>query len=112
MSLEIRKEFTGMLQAAIDKFEDLLILAEALNPIVIKGYDSSQGDNSFFFWGCACQITCTDMPQLKTLAESFDILWADDDSGCMAYTNGLDINDFKTYRVNSNLELMPESLEL
>jgi hypothetical protein len=25
----------------------------------------------------------------------------------MAYTNGLDIDDFKTYRVNGNLELMP-----
>lgn len=108
MMLEIRKEFIGMLQAAINKFEELINLLNGLNPVIVKGYDSSQGNDSFFFWGCACQITCDNMQQLKELAESLDILWATDDSGCMAYTNGLTIEDFKTYRVNGDLELLPE----
>lgn len=112
MLLEVRKEFTGMLQAAINKFEEVIVSIEDLNPIVVKGYDPSQGEDSFFFWGCACQITCSNMQQLKESAEAFDILWAIDDSGCMAYTKGLTIEDFKTYRVNGDLELMPEEPEL
>jgi len=48
---EIRKEFTGMLQAAIDKFEELIVLSAQLNPVILKGYDSSQGEESFFFLG-------------------------------------------------------------
>ena len=109
MTFEIRKEFTGMLQAAIDKFEELIGLSSQLNPVILKGYDPSQGEESFFFWGCACQITCDDMQQLKDLAESLDILWAIDDSGCMAYTKGLTIEDFKTYRVNGDLELKTDN---
>jgi len=111
MSSEIRREFTGMLPAAIDKFEELITLAKDLNPIVVKGYDASQGEDSFFFWGCACQVTCSNMSKLKALAESLDILWATDDLGCMAYTKGLTIEDFKTYRVSGDLELMPEEPE-
>jgi len=49
------------------------------------------------------------MQQLKDLAESLDILWAIDDSGCMAYTKGLTIEDFKTYMVSGDLELMPDN---
>jgi hypothetical protein len=104
--LNVRKEFTGMLQASINKFEELLTLVESLNPIIIKGYDPNQGPDSFFYWGCACQITCDDMSELKDQAESLEILWANDDSGCMAYTNNLTIEDFQTYRVNGDLELM------
>jgi len=51
------------------------------------------------------------MSKLKALAESLDILWATDDLGCMAYTKGLTIEDFKTYRVSGDLELMPEEPE-
>ena len=47
------------------------------------------------------------MTLLKNKAEELGITWLSDD-GYMAYTNGLDIDDFKTYRVNGNLELMPE----
>jgi len=104
----IRFEFNGMLPAAINKFEELLLLVADLNPQIIKGYDSTAGKDSYFYWGCACQITCSNMSSLKDFAESLDILWADDDSGEMAFTNGLDITDFKTYRVNGNLELTPE----
>jgi hypothetical protein len=47
------------------------------------------------------------MEALKTEAEDLLILWLSDD-GDMAYTNGLSIDDFQTYRVNGNLELTPE----
>ena len=108
--MEIRKEFTGMLPAVIGKFEDLLALpgVAALNPVVVKGYDHTAGQDSFSFWGAACRITVApdDMADLRASAESLGITWLTDD-GDMAYTNGLDIDDFKTYRVNGNLELTP-----
>jgi len=104
----IRQEFTGMLPAAIDKFESLLTQATAkeLNPVVTKGYDSTAAKNSYFYWGCACSIQCDDALQLEIDAENLGIKCLGD--GDFAYTNGLDIDDFKTYRVNGNLELMPE----
>ena len=106
------KEFTGMLPAAILKFEELLVAAELeeLSPIVEKGYDSTAGQESFFAWGCACRITASDMEALQTAAEDMGITWLADD-GSMAYTGGRTIEDFKTYRVNGNLELMPEEEE-
>ena len=106
--MSIRTEFTGMLPAAISKFEELITNINNLNPKIIKGYDSSTGQDSYFYWGCACQITCDDMEELKNQAENLDILWAIDNSGSIAYTNNLTIDDFKTYRVNGNLELPPD----
>lgn len=118
----IRSEFTGMLPGAIEKYEELLAIPEvaALDPVVVKGYDASAGKNSFFYWGAACRISCSDMAQLKNItslglggtlpapvAKSLGIVWLSDD-GDMAYTGGLSIDDFKTFRVNGNLELMPE----
>lgn len=103
----IRTEFTGMLPGSIAKFETLMTNAAALNPAVTKGYDSTAGEDSFFSWGAACRITADDMPALKTAAELLGITWLSDD-GDMSYTNGLTINDFKMYRVNGDLELMPE----
>jgi hypothetical protein len=102
----IRKELTGMLPAAIEKFEELLTVAEELSPHVTKGYDSSMEQDSFFAWGCACQIAASDMTALQAFAKALGITWLDDD-GSMAYTGGQTINDFKTFRVNGNLELMP-----
>ena len=55
----------------------------------------------------ACRITANDMVALKTKAEALGITWLSDD-GDMAYTNGLTINDFKTFRVNRDLILTPE----
>jgi len=107
--MTIRTKFNGMLPAAVEKFEELLEAASNLDPQVIKGYDSTTGKDSYFYWGCACQITCSDMSALKDLAESLGILWAEDDSGQMAYTNNLDISDFQTYRVNGQLELTEET---
>ena len=104
----IRQEFTGMLPAAIDKFEALLTqaIAKGLNPVVAKGYDVTQGKDSYFSWGCACSIQCDDALQLEIDAENLGIECLG--NGDFAYTNGLYIDDFKTYRVNGNLELMPE----
>lgn len=103
----IKKEFTGMLPAAIGKFQKLLATASNLSPVVEKGYDSDAGQDSFFAWGCACRIAANDMVALETKAEAIGIAWLSDD-GDMAYTNGLTINDFKTFRVNGNLELTLE----
>lgn len=106
--MNVRLEFNGMLPVAISKFEELLETVKDLNPKIIKGYDSTAGKDSYFYWGCACQITCSDMNVLKDFAESLDILWAEDNSGQMAFTNNLDITDFQTYRVNGQLELTEE----
>jgi len=104
-----RKEFTGMLPGAITKFEALLAEVAALNPVIVKGYDVTQGKDSFYYWGVACRITVApdDMDELQAEAEALGITWLSD-NGDMAYTNGLTIEDFKTYRVNADLELTPE----
>ena len=107
--MRIRHEFTGMLPAAIEKFEKLLVDVDVakLSPIVAKGYDSWAGLNSFFYWGAACQIQCAQMSQLKKKAKALGITWLSND-GDMAYISGLTILDFQTYRVNGALELTPE----
>ena len=107
--MTIRQEFTGMLHGAIQKFEELLAAAAELNPVVVKGYDVTQGKDSFFYWGAACRITVApdDMDELQSEAKALGITWLSD-TGDMAFTNGLTIEDFKTYRVNGDLELTPE----
>jgi len=107
--MTIRQEFTGMLHGAIQRFEGLLAAVAELNPVVAKGYDVTQGKDSFFYWGAACRITVApdDMDELQSEAEALGITWLSD-TGDMAYTNGLTIDDFKTYRVNGDLELTPE----
>ena len=107
--MTIRKEFTGMLPGAIQKFEELLAAVDGLNPVIVKGYDVTQGKDSFFYWGVACRITVApdDQDELQAEAEALGITWLSD-NGDMAYTNGLTIEDFKTYRVNGDLELTPE----
>jgi len=106
--MTIRKEFTGMLPGAIQKFEELLVAVAELNPVIAKGYDCTTGKDSFYYWGVACRITVApdDMDDLEAAAEELGITWLGD--GDMAYTNGLTIEDFKTYRVNADLELTPE----
>jgi len=103
----IRTELTGMLPATIRKIEELLDVSIPLNPQVVKGYDSTAGKDSYYYWGAACRIQCADMAALKASAEALGFLWLSDD-GDMAYTNGLTIEDFQTFRVNGNLELTPE----
>jgi hypothetical protein len=91
------------------KFEALLAEVAALNPVIVKGYDVTQGKDSFYYWGVACQITVApdDMDELQSEAEALGITWLSD-NGDMAFTNGLTIEDFKTYRVNGDVELTPE----
>ena len=98
-----------MLPGAISKFEELLAEVAALNPVIVKGYDVTQGKDSFYYWGVACQITVApdDMDELQSEAEALGITWLSD-NGDMAFTNGLTIEDFKTYRVNGDVELTPE----
>jgi len=103
--MTIRAEFTGMLPAAIEKFEQLL--SSFAGAAVVKGYNSAAGPDSFFYWGAACRMEAGNMAALKSAAQAIGITWLSDD-GDMAYTNGLTIDDFKTYRVSGNLELMPE----
>lgn len=102
----MRKELTGMLPGAIEIFETLLDASQDLDCVVRKGYDCEAGQGSLFYWGCAVQVTCPDMMSLRSRAESLGITWLDDD-GSMAYTKGLAIKDFKTFRVNGNLEVTP-----
>ena len=107
----IRKEFTGMLPAAIEIFNQLIEKANGLNPHVLRGYDCQAGKESFFYWGAAAQITCENMKKLRSAAEKLGVVWLDDD-GSMACAGGLTIEDFKTYRVNGALQLMPEKEEV
>ena len=103
--MRVRKMFDGMLPAAIRKFEELLKAAEkaGLRPVVEKGYDATAGKDSYFYWGCACRITCDDMAQLKTLATGMGITWLNN-NGDMAYTNKRKLTDFKAFKVNGELE--------
>ena len=105
--MRVRTAFTGMLPAAIERFEALLTAVAALAPVIISGYNVAAENDSFAHWGAACRIQCADMAALKTAAEELGIVWLSDD-GDMAYTARLTIDDFRTFRVNGNLELMPE----
>lgn len=103
----VRQEFTGMLPGAIAKFEELLEQVAPLEPQILAGYESNGSADNFAYWGVGCRIQCSDMAALKTAAEALCILWLSD-AGDMAYTDGLSIDDFQTFRVNGNLELVPE----
>ena len=100
-----RNMLDGMLPGAIRKFRQLLRAAKkaGLHPVVEKGYDATTGKDSFFYWGCACRITCDDMTKLKTLAMGMGITWLND-NGDMAYTNKRKLTDFKAFKVNGELE--------
>lgn len=107
----IRTELTGMLPGAIRRFEELLITTADLDPQVVKGYDSTAGKDNFAYWGVACRIQCTDMAVLKASAGKLGFLWLSDE-GDLAYTDGLSIDDFQTFRVNGDLELTSEKEEV
>jgi len=143
----IRREFTGMLPGAIEKFEKLLEKMAAIEtaaivkpiipegcevcplqrahseemksaasdpvPRILKGYGTSEGKNSYFSWGVACRMKHADMKALRSEAEALGITWLTDD-GDMAYTGGLLISDFKTFRVGGALKLTAatETLQL
>ena len=106
----IRRELAGMLPAVIEKVEELLASASALNPVVVSGYDATRDEDSLAHWGVACRITSDKPAALKTKATALGFLWLSG-NGDVAYTNGLTIDDFKTFRVNGELELTPEKKE-
>jgi len=93
-----------MLPAAIEKFEALL--ENIPDARVVRGYNVDEGKDSFFSWGCACQMLAPDMKKLKAEAEKLDITWLG--KGNMVYKEERTIADFKTFRVNSRLKLVSE----
>lgn len=108
----MRMELTGMLPAAIEKFDLLLATLEArsLSPRVTHGFSGAGGENDLRTWGVVCNITCSDMDILAAEASNIGIAIQED--GSLAYTAGLTINDFKTRRVDGSLTLQPENEEV
>jgi len=100
----MRDEFTGMLPGAIEKFEALLDAVPGT--VVTRGFSGAGGEDDLRTWGVVCDLANPDMGALAAEAEKLGISVLDD--GSFAYTNGLTIDDFKTYRVNGSLELMPD----
>lgn len=105
--VRVPQHWNGMLPAAISTFNKLLAVCDSQDPIVISGYNAKTDIKDFTHWGCACRIQCKDMALLRKTAEELGITWISD-AGDMAYTNGLTIDDFLTFRVNGSLKLMPE----
>ena len=100
----MRDEFTGMIPAAIVKFEALLDVVPGTR--VTKGFSGAGGENDLRTWGVVCDLSNADMETLINEAEKLGIEHLG--NGEFAYTGGLTIDDFKTYRVNGDLELIPE----
>ena len=102
--MHFRKELNGMLPAVIEKFEKLL--ENIPDARVVRGYNVDEGKDSFFSWGCACQMLASDMKKLQTEAEKLGITWLG--KGNMVYKKERTIADFKTFRVDSRLKLRTE----
>ena len=102
----MRVEFTGMLPGAIEKFEQLITRLDGLNPNVVVGYASHGDEDDLRTWGVVCNIDCDD--ESKKLAEAASLGITVQADGSLAYTNGLTIDDFKTYRVQADLTLAEE----
>ena len=100
----MRDEFTGMLPGAIAQFEELM--ERVPGTIVTRGFSGAGGENDLRTWGVVCNLSNPDMGALTAAAANLGITVLED--GSFAYTNGLTIDDFKTYRVNGSLELMPD----
>lgn len=103
----VRQELTGMLPAVIARVEALLAEVRHLNPVVVRGYDSTAGEDSFYSWGAAVRIKCDDTKGLHAAAKRLGFLSLSDD-GDLAYVKKLTLKEFKTYRVGGDLELAPE----
>jgi hypothetical protein len=105
-------EFTGMLPAAIEKFDSLMdtLTALGLSPRVTQGFNGTGGEADLRTWGVVCNMSCADMGALATEAAALGITVQED--GSLAYTAGLAIDDFKTRRVDGTLTLQPENEEV
>jgi len=93
-----------MLPGAIARFEELM--DKVPGTVVTRGFSGQGGEGDLRTWGVVCNLSNPDMGALVAEAEKLGIAALED--GSFAYTNGLTIDDFKTYRVNGSLELMPE----
>ena len=102
--MRFREGFNGMLPAAIEKFEELLVAVPKAK--VVKGYDVDAGKDSYFAWGCACRMVAPDMDALQAAAGKLGITCLGD--GNMTYAGERKIADFKTFRVDGRLALTPE----
>lgn len=102
----MRDEFTGMLPGAIVKFEELMARLAGLNPKVQAGYGVHGDDNDLRTWGVVCNIKCDDAGILVQECTALGIIIQAD--GSLAYTNGLTLADFQTYRVGADLTINTE----
>ncbi len=102
--MRFNEAFNGMLPAAIEKFEELLVAVPKAK--VVKGYDVDAGPDSLFAWGCACRMVAPDMDALQTSAKKLGITCLGD--GNMTYAGERKIADFKAFRVDGRLALKSE----
>ena len=102
----MRDEFTGMLPAVIVKFEELM--ARLPNPKIQAGYGIHGDENDLRSWGVVCNIKCDDAEVL--VQECADLGITIQADGSLAYTNGMTLEDFKTYRVNGDLTMIEQEV--
>ena len=105
----MRAEFSGMLPAAVEKFEALFAALEVqeLNPRVTAGYSAHGDESDLRSWGVVVSMACNDMDVLAKKAAELGITIQED--GSLAYTNGLALADFQTGRVGGDLTLNEET---
>ena len=104
----MRDEFSGMIPAAVAKFEalmDALDLLE-LNPRVTAGYSAHGDASDLRSWGVVVTMTCDDMAELADQAAELGITLQE--NGSLAYTNGLTLADFQTGRIGADLTINTE----
>jgi len=104
----MRDEFSGMIPAAVAKFEALMDALELLElkPRVTAGYSAHDGADDLRSWGVVVSMACGDMAELADQAAELGIILQDD--GSLAYTNGLTLTDFQTGRVGADLTINTE----
>ena len=105
----MRAEFSGMIPAAVEKFEALFDALEVLelNPRVTAGYSAHGDESDLRSWGVVVTMACDDMAALADEAANLGITLQED--GSLAYTNGLALADFQTGRVGGDLTLNEET---
>ena len=106
----MRNDFTGMIPAAIEKFEALFDALEAkgLKPQVTSQYSAHGGDDDLRTWGVVCGMACSDPAALATEAAKLKINIQPD--GSLAFLESevegkkLTIADFKTLEIGGDMK--------
>ena len=104
---------TGLLPAAITKIAELFKAIAILNPVIARGYDSYAPKDSFHYWGCAIDITCSDYVELRKAAGLLGFTSGDSQCvhpGHLEFTEGLEIKDFQSFRVSGDLKIQEKSI--